>query len=79
MTLILCSISQDCIPLLDFEARFSFELILCNQLWVSKVIFALLQAWTCKTRKLKVSYKWCPKRGALGAASILNLPQITSY
>ena len=50
MTLILCSISQDCIPLLGFETRFSFELILCNQLLVSKVIFALLQAWTCKTR-----------------------------
>ena len=43
MTLILCSISQDCIPLLGFETGFSFELILCNQLLVGKVIFALLQ------------------------------------
>ena len=37
MTLILCSISQDCIPLLGFETRFSYELILCNQLLVSYV------------------------------------------
>ena len=48
MTLILCSISQDCIPLLGFETRFSFELILCNQLLVGKVIFALLEAWPAR-------------------------------
>ena len=39
MTLILFSISQDSIPLLGFETRFSFELILCNQLLVSKVVY----------------------------------------
>ena len=48
MTLILYTISQDRILLLGFETRFSFELILCNQLLVSKVIFTLLQAWTCR-------------------------------
>ena len=46
--LVLCSISQDCIPLLGFKTRFSFELILCNQLLMSKAIFALLQAWTAR-------------------------------
>ena len=40
MTLILCGISPDCIPLLGFETRFPFELILRNQLLVSKVMFA---------------------------------------
>ena len=49
-TLILCSISQDCIPLLGFETRYSFELILCNLVLMSKVIFVLLQTCTCNTR-----------------------------
>ena len=83
--LILCSISQDCIPLLGFEARFSFELILCNQLLVSKVIYicivtsldlqdkklvffrepqTFLIYWG-KNIRLKASYKWFLKCGAL--------------
>ena len=33
----ICSISQDCIPLLSFKTRFSFELNLCNQLLVSNI------------------------------------------
>ena len=63
MTLVLCSISQDCIPLLGFKTRFSPELILCNQLLVSKVLFAMLQPLDLKDKKLasiqgasKVSY-----------------------
>ena len=46
MTLMLCSILQDSIPLLGSETKFSFELILCitNQLLVSKVIFIYIVA-----------------------------------
>ena len=42
--------------MLGFETKFSFELILCNQLLVSNVIFALLQALDLQDKEL-VSFR----------------------
>ena len=59
MTLMLCSILQDSIPLLGSETKFSFELILCitNQLLVSKVIFIYIVASLDLQDKKLVSFR----------------------